>query len=107
MRHRGQSGHMPFVALVAGRHERFSAQGSTLAAGLDSLSLKTGPTWGIDGTLKAAVGRHSDHRRTPQCEAWPNIPGITELGNILTVVSDPADATLPRPVGGGGTIFLR
>src|SRR4029077_6973915 len=54
--------------------------------------------------VKAAVGRHSDHRRTPQCEAWPNIPGITALGNILTVVSDPADATTPS--GGEGDHFL-
>jgi hypothetical protein len=55
---------MPFVALVAGRHERFSAQGSTLARGLDSPSVTTSPTWGHCAFEKHAVGRHGDDRST-------------------------------------------
>jgi hypothetical protein len=36
-------------------------------------------------------------RHTGHCNVWPNIPGITELGSILTVVSDPARRHEPWP----------
>jgi hypothetical protein len=43
-------------ALVVGRHERFSAQGSTPARDFDSPSLTTSPTWGIAPLSVAATG---------------------------------------------------
>jgi Bacterial regulatory helix-turn-helix protein, lysR family len=48
---RGWLGRMPFVAIVAGRHERFSAQASSTGTRLDSLSVTTScraEWWGGD-----------------------------------------------------------
>jgi hypothetical protein len=55
MHDRRQLGHMPFVALVVGGHERFSAQDRALARGLDSLSVTTSPTRGIAPLSAAAT----------------------------------------------------